>query len=84
MQAVLRAPEVLKLEGERRLYRGVIGQDKLAIHAGPQWHRQAKVQAELLLVAWPRLCARNAAPCPWTLGYMLPLVLPSEPPSVGR
>lgn len=76
-QAFLRALEVLELEGERGLDRGAVGQDELATHAGPQWHCRAKVQAELLLVAW--LCAGDTAPCPRAPGYTPPLALPSEP-----
>lgn len=77
----MRAPEVLKLEGEKGLDRGAIGQDELAIHAGPQGHCRAEVQAELLRVAG--LCAGNTAPGPWAPGYTPPLALPSEPPWEG-
>lgn len=80
-QAFVRAPEVLEREGERGLDRGAIGQDELAVHAGPQRHCRAEVQAELLLVAW--LWAGNTAPCPWAPGYTPPLALPSEPPWEG-
>ena len=83
IRAVWGAPEVLKLEGEGRLYRGAVGQDELAVHAGPQRHRGAKVEAELLQVVRPQLCAENAAPCPGAPSYTPPLALPSEPAWVG-